>query len=100
MHYPVLLDESLEYLAIRPDCVYLDCTAGLGVHTGAIARKLTTGKVISCDRDSESMEMARANTADVADRIQFVHTPFSEIPANVEKLGVGKVDGVLADLGV
>ena len=67
--------ECLEYLAIRPDGVYLDATAGLGGHTGAIARRLTTGLVLACDRDAESLELARANTADCADRA-FVFTEF------------------------
>ena len=43
MHYPVLAAEVLEYLAIRPDGIYLDATAGLGGHTREIARRLTTG---------------------------------------------------------
>ena len=63
-HYPVLLAESLELLNIRPEGTYLDCTAGLGGHTGAIAAKLSeAGTVIANDRDSQSLEMARANTA-------------------------------------
>ena len=60
MHVPVMLAECLEYLNIQPDGVYLDLTAGLGGHTGAIARRLTTGLVIACDRDAESIELARA----------------------------------------
>ena len=55
MHVPVMLRECLEYLAIRPDGVYLDATCGLGGHTGAIARQLTTGLVLACDRDAESL---------------------------------------------
>ena len=61
MHVPVMLPEALEYLALRPDGIYIDVTAGLGGHTGAIAQRLTSGKVLSLDRDAESMEMARAN---------------------------------------
>jgi 16S rRNA (cytosine1402-N4)-methyltransferase len=100
MHYPVLLAESLEYLAIRPEGVYVDVTAGLGGHTGAIAQRLTTGMVISCDRDADSLEMARRNTAEWPDRIRFAHTPFSGVPGVLEREGVRKVDGLLADLGV
>ena len=72
--------ESLEYLAIRPDGVYLDCTAGLGGHTAAIAARLTQGgKLIANDRDAQSLEMARANTAEFADRIEFQQASFSEL---------------------
>ena len=58
-HYAVLLNESLEYLAIRPDGIYVDLTAGLGGHTRAIAERLESGFVIACDRDAESLELAR-----------------------------------------
>ncbi len=71
MHQPVMLEEALEQLAIRADGIYLDTTAGLGGHTGAIARRLTTGRVVANDRDPVSLELARRNTADVADRIKF-----------------------------
>lgn len=99
-HYPVLLTESLEYLAVRPDGVYADLTAGLGGHVGAIARLLESGFVIACDRDAESLELARSNTADWAARIRFFHGTFSKLPEALEANGVSAVDGLLADLGV
>jgi 16S rRNA (cytosine1402-N4)-methyltransferase len=99
-HYPVMLAETLEHLNIQPEGVYLDCTAGLGGHTGAIARLLSAGKVISCDRDVASLAIARQNTADVKDRIQFFHAEFSRLAETVEQAGFGPVDGLLADLGV
>jgi 16S rRNA (cytosine1402-N4)-methyltransferase len=93
-HYPVMLAESLEYLAIRPDGKYLDCTAGLGGHTRAIAERLTAGgTLVSNDRDAQSLEMARKNAADFADRIEFHHGSFSE-------LSESNLDGLIADLGV
>ncbi len=99
-HYPVLLRESLEYLAIRPDGAYVDVTAGLGGHTEAIAKRLETGLVIACDRDAESLEIARANTSELAQRIRFFHGSFSRLAEALEQNGIAKVDGVLADLGV
>lgn len=99
-HYPVLLRESLDYLAIRPDGIYVDATAGLGGHAGAIARRLETGFLIACDRDAESLERARANTAEVAGRIRFFHGRFSQLAQALAENGVEAVDGVLADLGV
>ena len=100
MHLSVLLEEALEYLAIQPEGVYLDATCGLGGHTGAIARRLTTGFVISADRDAESLELARANTVDVQEKIRFVHSPFSGLPEALSRMGLERVDGLLADLGV
>jgi 16S rRNA (cytosine1402-N4)-methyltransferase len=100
MHVPVMLGECLEYLAIRPDGIYLDTTAGLGGHTGAIAERLTSGFVIANDRDAESLELAKQNTAQYADRIRFHHGAFSELPAALVSAGVERVDGLLADLGV
>src|SRR5947207_13415803 len=100
MHEPVMLEEALEHLAIRPEGIYLDTTAGLGGHTGAIARRLITGLVIANDRDPESLEMARANTADVAGRIRWHHGRFSTLHEALEENEVAQVDGLLADLGV
>jgi 16S rRNA (cytosine1402-N4)-methyltransferase len=99
-HYSVLLNESLEYLAIRPDGLYVDLTAGLGGHTRAIAEKLDSGLVIACDRDAESLELARIATASVASRVRFFHGSFSEMQKALEQYGAAAVDGVLADLGV
>jgi len=95
-----MVGECLEYLAVRPDGIYLDATAGLGGHTAAIAERLTTGLVIANDRDAESLEMARRNTAQWADRIRYHHGSFSELRSALTAFGVERVDGLLADLGV
>jgi len=103
MHVPVMLGECLEYLAIRPDGIYLDATAGLGGHTGAIAERLSSvsgGFVIANDRDAESLELARQNVSQWAGRVQFHHGKFSELPAALASAGVEQTDGLLADLGV
>ncbi len=100
MHVPVMLGECLEYLAIRPDGIYLDATAGLGGHTAAIAQRLTSGFVIANDRDAESLELAKQNTREWSDRIRFHHGAFSQLGLALAAKGVEKVDGLLADLGV
>jgi 16S rRNA (cytosine1402-N4)-methyltransferase len=99
-HVPVMLDEALEYLAIKPEGRYLDCTCGLGGHTRAIAERLTTGRVLSLDRDAESLEKARANTEGLHGRIEFRQTEFSRLGEALEAAGWGQVDGILADLGI
>jgi len=99
-HYPVMLMQSLEYLAIRPDGIYVDMTAGLGGHTAAIAARLESGFVIACDRDAESLELARERTAEHSGAIRFFHAPFSKLSEALAANGAGAVDGILADLGV
>jgi 16S rRNA (cytosine1402-N4)-methyltransferase len=99
-HYSVLLNESLEYLAIRPDGIYVDLTAGLGGHTKAIAARLTGGLLLSCDRDAESLKLASTNAEVYRERIRFFHGSFSQLPKALEQYGISAVDGVLADLGV
>ncbi|MBV9759701.1 MAG: 16S rRNA (cytosine(1402)-N(4))-methyltransferase RsmH [Acidobacteriaceae bacterium] len=99
-HYPVMLAESLEYLAVRPDGIYVDMTAGLGGHTRAIAERLESGFVIACDRDAESLELARKRTAEQAARIRFFHGEFSRLADALGLNSVEAADGILADLGV
>jgi 16S rRNA (cytosine1402-N4)-methyltransferase len=99
-HFPVMSEEALSLLAIRPGGIFVDATAGMGGHTGMIARRLSTGLVIANDRDAESLEMARQNTADCADRIRFQQAKFSALAETIEEAGYGKVDGLIADLGV
>lgn len=99
-HYPVLLNEALQYLAIRPDGLYVDATCGLGGHAAAIARLLTSGRVIALDRDAESLEMAKARTTDCAERITFRQSAFSQLQETLEGLSLGPVHGILGDLGV
>jgi 16S rRNA (cytosine1402-N4)-methyltransferase len=99
-HYPVLLEESLSYLALKPNGVYVDMTTGLGGHTAAIAARLESGFVLSCDWDAEALALARQNAAQWADRIRFHHGAFSTLPRALAQNGFDFVDGVLADLGV
>ncbi len=99
MHIPVMTTEVLEYLAVKPHGRYLDATTGMGGHTAEIARRLETGTLIACDRDAESLEMARSNVRELAGRIHFRKALFSELDKVLESMGGGKLDGLLADLG-
>jgi 16S rRNA (cytosine1402-N4)-methyltransferase len=95
-----MLAEALEYLAVRPDGVYVDATAGLGGHTAAIAARLAAGTVMALDTDAETLDLARRNTIEWKDRIRYQQARFSQIREALAALGVGKIDGLLADLGV
>jgi 16S rRNA (cytosine1402-N4)-methyltransferase len=99
-HTPVLLDEVLEWLRVRPDGIYVDATLGAGGHSAAIAERLSSGRLISLDRDAQALEIARERLTGFASRVTLVHTPFSRIAEAVHGLAIAKVDGVLADLGV
>jgi 16S rRNA (cytosine1402-N4)-methyltransferase len=104
-HTPVLLDEVLEWLDIRPEGNYVDATLGAGGHSAAIAQRLTSGRLISLDRDVQALELARARLAESLgtqwmSRVTLVHAAFSRIAEVVHELGIPTVDGVLADLGV
>ncbi len=95
-----MLNESLEMLAVRPDGIYVDATAGLGGHTAAIAAQLTSGRVIAFDRDAESLEQAKQNTLAYGETIRFGQARFSELRQALAAWGLEKVDGILADIGV
>ena len=100
-HKPVLLEECLEALAIRGDGIYLDGTLGRAGHSLEILRRLTTGRLIGIDRDMTAIEAAKERLAEFGDRFTPVHSNFSELGRVLEELGlVGKIDGMLFDLGV
>lgn len=99
-HTPVMLEEVLEWLRIRPDGTYVDATLGAGGHSAAIAARLSSGRLISLDRDAQALASARERLKEFASRMSFVHAAFSRIAEAVQGLGIAKVDGVLADLGV
>ena len=96
-HVSVLLDPALEYLAIRPDGIYVDATFGAGGHTKAILERLDSGRVIAIDADPEAVERARAIAHP---SFTFVQANFSELRRVLDDLGIERVDGVLFDLGV
>jgi 16S rRNA (cytosine1402-N4)-methyltransferase len=99
-HTPVLLEEVLEWLRIKPDGTYIDATLGAGGHSEAIARRLTSGRLISLDRDAQALELARERLKSFGERVRLVQSPFSRIAEVAQELGIPPVDGVLADLGV
>jgi 16S rRNA (cytosine1402-N4)-methyltransferase len=99
-HTPVMLREVLEWLRVRPEGIYVDATLGAGGHSAAIAERLTSGRLISLDRDAQALELARERLKTFGERVKLVQAPFSRIAEVVRELGIPGVDGVLADLGV
>lgn len=97
-HIPVLLQQVVDGLCIRPDGIYVDGTAGGAGHSLEIARRLTTGQLISIDQDPDAVQTAR-------DRLkgypaEVVQANYSQIGSVLAARGIEGVDGVLLDLGV
>lgn len=98
-HIPVLFFETVDALDIKPDGIYVDCTAGGGGHSAAVAEKLTTGRLISIDQDPEAIATLQKRFADNP-KVTVVHDNFVNIKSVLSNLGIIGVDGVMADLGV
>lgn len=95
-HKPVLLSESVDFLLTKPDGIYVDCTFGGGGHSKEILSKLSdSGRLIAFDRDPD----AEQNKIDDA-RFELVRQDFRYIKNQLRFIGIEKVDGIFADLGV
>jgi 16S rRNA (cytosine1402-N4)-methyltransferase len=94
----------LQWLQIKPDGTYVDATLGAAGHSSAIAQLLSSGRLISLDRDAQALALARQRLTtfgtNVESKVTLVHAAFSKIAEVVRELGIPMVDGVLADLGV
>jgi len=97
-HRTVLLEEAVAGLNVRPDGVYVDCTYGRGGHTRLVLSKLGgEGRLVAFDRDPQAV----INAGTIKDaRFSVVHAGFSGLNGALDQLGVGRVDGVLMDLGI
>ena len=98
-HIPVLFNEAIQSLNITADGVYVDCTAGGGGHSGAIAEKLTTGRLVAIDRDPRAIEILEQRLGKYSN-VTIIHNNFFNIKPILSQLDIHKVDGILADLGV
>ncbi len=99
-HRSVLLEPCMEALAIKPDGIYVDGTAGGGGHSYEIARRLTTGRLIAIDQDEAAIKAAGIKLAPLGERATVVRNNFRHIADVLDTLGVDRIDGVLLDLGV
>jgi 16S rRNA (cytosine1402-N4)-methyltransferase len=95
-----MLGEVLEWLRVKPDGTYIDATLGAGGHSEAIAKKLTSGRLISLDRDAQALGVAWERLKTFGAKVTVAQAPFSRIAEVAHELGIPPADGVLADLGV
>lgn len=98
-HIPVLFNETIDSLNIKPDGIYVDCTSGGGGHSSEIAKRLDGGRLISIDRDPQAIETLKERLLPFG-CVTVVHDNFFNIRSILDSLGVSEVDGILADLGV
>ncbi len=99
VHIPVLLQETIEGLAIRPDGIYVDGTVGGAGHSYEIASRLTQGgRLIGLDRDPDAVEAATKRLQGLPATV--VHCNYSQIREALDGLDIAAVDGILMDLGV
>lgn len=99
-HTPVMLEECIENLNIKKNGIYVDGTLGGGGHSYQIAKRLTTGKLIAVDKDTEAIEIAKKRLEEFGGVVEYVHDDFKNIIEQLDKLHIDKIDGVLLDLGV
>ncbi|QQR75082.1 MAG: 16S rRNA (cytosine(1402)-N(4))-methyltransferase RsmH [Holophagales bacterium] len=99
-HEPVLLDESLHYLAGERGGTVVDCTLGLGGHAAALLERAPTVRLVGIDRDPEALERAAERLAGFGDRVRLVESRFGDLREALAPLGLPPLAGVFADLGV
>ena len=97
-HIPVLLEQCLDGLDIKPDGIYFDGTCGGAGHSSEIAKRLTTGRLIGIDRDPDAVAVASERLSGLP--AQVVRGNYSEIKQIADDLGICGADGILLDLGV
>ena len=99
-HRSVMLEPCMDALAIKPDGIYVDGTAGGGGHSYEIAKRLTSGLLIAIDQDEAAIKAASAKLAPLGERARVVRNNFCHVADVLDTLGIEKIDGILMDLGV
>ena len=99
-HIPVLVRETLEFLNLRPEGIYIDATLGGGGHAQEILKRLGTGRLLGLDRDPRALELAGQKLAGFGEKLIMQQGNFAQIDALHAESGLPQVDGVVADLGL
>ena len=100
-HKPVMLNEVIDSLKIRPEGTYVDGTLGGAGHSSQIARRLSgEGRLFGFDQDAAAIEAAAKRLEPYKDRVSIIRSNYSEMRERLSELGVRSADGILLDLGV
>lgn len=99
-HIPVLLNEVITGLNIKPSGTYVDLTVGRGGHSSEILSRLESGHLICVDQDAEAIEASQARLSKISNNFEIVRYNFSHLEEILQEKGIEEVDGILMDLGV
>ena len=100
-HTPVLLQETIGQLCIKPDGIYVDGTLGGGGHAYEVLSRLSgQGRLIGIDQDADAVRAASQRLSVFGDRVSIIRSNYADMRMQLAKLGIRKVDGILLDLGV
>ena len=100
-HTSVLLEETVDGLAVKPDGIYVDATLGGGGHAFEVSSKLSSkGSFIGIDQDAAAIEAAGARLLDFGERVTIIRSNYCDMKPRLHEIGIDKVDGIVLDLGV
>ena len=100
-HIPIMLNQVIEGLDIKPNGIYVDGTLGGGGHSYEIAKRLVSGgRLIGIDQDEAAIKAAGARLSEFSDRVTIVRSNYAQMVSVLQSLGIEQVDGILLDLGV
>lgn len=100
MHIPVMLNESIDSLNIKDNGIYVDLTLGRAGHSEAILKMIPNGLLIAFDKDIIAIKESYSRLSKVNNNFKLIHSDFKNLKEELDKLGIKKVDGIFADLGV
>ncbi|WP_342261498.1 16S rRNA (cytosine(1402)-N(4))-methyltransferase RsmH [Spiroplasma endosymbiont of Notiophilus biguttatus] len=99
-HISVMLTEAIDFLNIKPDGIYVDCTLGRAGHSKVILSKLTFGKLYAFDQDQMAIDNSKIILKDFKDKYEIIKSNFANIQSELLKRNITEVDGILYDLGI
>ena len=100
-HQPVLLQETIENLKIKPEGIYVDGTIGGAGHAVEVCKRLSgSGRLIGIDQDADAIEAARSRLIQYKERVTILRGNYCNLTEMLEQEGIQSVDGILLDLGV
>ncbi|SJZ64798.1 16S rRNA (cytosine(1402)-N(4))-methyltransferase RsmH [Mycoplasmopsis verecunda] len=100
LHYSVMLSETIDSLNIKPNGIYVDLTVGMGGHSSAILKQIPEGLLIAFDKDDYALEQSKKRLSAIGNNFKLIKSDFKDIKAKLLELGIEKVDGIIADLGI